>query len=127
MKDKEEEIARLNQILFEMSDEVLGMKKESRKSYNEKHKIKIALKKRNDYTKLFRENDSLREVIEDKSDTLCDAKNYHQKEVSRVKDKGKRGGSPKCSLWMLQLILEVLVNGTPRLLCQPTLCHIYQY
>ena len=45
MKDKEEEIARLDQMLFEMSDEVSGMKKESIKAYNEKHKMEIDLKK----------------------------------------------------------------------------------
>ena len=56
MKDKEEEIARLDQMLFEMSDEVSGMKKESRKAYNEKYNMEIALEK-NDYTKLLKKNE----------------------------------------------------------------------
>ena len=46
LKDKEEEIARLDQMLFDMSDEVSGMKKESRKAYNEKYKMEIALGKK---------------------------------------------------------------------------------
>ena len=46
LKDKEEEIARKDQMLFDMSDEVLGMKKESRNVCNEKYKMEIALKKK---------------------------------------------------------------------------------
>ena len=57
----------------------------------------------------------LREVIEEDSYSPKQKteSNTNQKEVRKVREGGKHGGNAKWPLWMLQLVLELLVNGTP--------------
>ena len=123
MKDKREEIVGLNKTLFGMSDEMLDMKKRKKNAKKEKQKAVLVLKRKlTSFNKVLRTNDELRNVIEDESDMHDQdgnnnnpkvGNNSHLKVVGKIKEGGGHGGNCTWPLWMVQLILESLVNGTP--------------
>ena len=81
--------------------------------------MEIALQKNNvKVNTLLKKNGELRDRIEE------DKKNIDIKEVKKTNEGGKSGHT--WLLWMLQLILESLANGTPHLLYQIIFYHIYQ-
>ena len=75
----------------------------------------IALKRKTNLLKeAVERNIELREVIEEDSNYPPKTEsNTNQKEVRKIREGGKHGGNAKWPLWMLQLVLELLVNGTP--------------
>ena len=106
LKDKQEEIMQLTETLFEVSDEMSGMKKEKIHALNEKKKMEIALQKNNvKVNTLLKKNGELRDRIE------VEKKNIDIKEVKKTNEGGQSGHT--WPLWMLQVILESLANGTP--------------
>lgn len=79
LKDKQGEIKQLTETLFEVSDEMSGIKKEKLHALKAKHKIEVVLQKKNvQLNKLFKKNEELRESIEE------DKKNIDIKEVKKI-------------------------------------------
>ena len=108
---KEDEIKELKHTLFELSDEMIGMAKTTKHTLKEKQKLELALKRKNNkLEEVITINSHLRDYIEVEEGTTT---SNDIKEVRKIKEGFGHGGTITWPLWMVQLILESLVNGTP--------------
>ena len=114
LRDKDKEIVELTETLFDVSDEMLGMKKEKRLALKANRKMEFVLERtRGDLNKVEKRNEELREMLEEKTNIPYNENNNNPKELRKIKEGIGHGGTVTWPLWMVQLILESLVNGTP--------------
>ena len=76
---------------------------------------------RGDLNKVQKRNKELREMLEEKTNIPYNENYNNPKELRKIKEGFGHGGTVTWPLWMVQLILESLVNRTPHLQYQQIL------